>query len=138
MQISLNINKFKLFTYGSTFVVLTKLKVVFKETHKWLYQKAVSTIVARCIALPVSSLVAPQTTLVILGTSYVVVNVVMPENPYASPIIEGIASYTLIYKNLDFIYNAFYTVNQKLKVTAISVIPVLKIAYQQRHRLLRR
>lgn len=131
-------NSLKSVAFGGTFVLLTKLKGIFKETHKYIYQKAVSTAVAKCIAIPVSSLVAPQTTLIILGTSYIAVNVVMPENPYASPIIEGIASYTLIYKNLDVIYNVFYAVNQKLKFTAISAIPVLKIAYHQRHRLLRR
>ncbi len=132
------LNTIKLFVLGTSFTGLTKLKGVFQETHKWFYQKAVSTAVAKCVSYPIATLVSPQVTFVVLGTSYVVVNVVMPENPYASPIIEGIASYTLIYKNLDFIYNAFYAVNQKLRVTVISVIPVLKIAYHQRHRLLHR
>lgn len=112
----------------------------FKSFKSWAYRKGVDTAVTRLIAVPFVTTFTPKACLLILGASYVLVNTITTPttSEYVSPVIECLASYTIVYRNLDLICE--YTVPMVktvstnaypiVKAAASSAIPVLKVAVQ--------
>jgi hypothetical protein len=107
---------------------------------RWVYRKGVDTLVTRFVALPFVTAFSPKVCLLILGTSYVAVNTITTQqvSDYTSPVIECLASYTLVYRNLDLICEYALPVTKTIvsnslpvaKAVVANAVPVLKTVAQ--------
>lgn len=104
----------------------------------WAYRKGVDTAVKRIVVLPFVTAFSTKTCLIVLGTTYVLVNTVAPQttSEYLSPVVECLASYTIVGRNLDLICDysipvaktVFENTYPVIKIAATNSIPVVKAA----------
>lgn len=127
-------------SYASLNLFVSSFQNKIKIFKNWIYRKGVDTVVTRFIALPFVTAFSPKVCLLILGSSYVLVNTVSSEKVaiYTSPVIECLASYTLVYRNIDLICEYGVPMTKTIasnalpvvKAVVVNVVPVVKATIQ--------